>query len=1683
MSNHQHTQLFRFLKDYYQLKERSVYDVNNSTKYLSVLPLDTFAGVDETRSRLLGHADEEDDRLLRLKRPGTPPERPVPVTPSSELVAWLEGVTDNHEITPVLRRRIARETQLEGEDHGGWWNLVDFPRIAEQAERYLLAHEKWREEMRAWKPLHEAHQRHLQLYNKLFEAQRRTEIYAERFELLLGLGLVLWNDGKRPYRRPIVVVPLEATLTPTGTVELRLAAEVNLFRVENDFLSGGDLDATGATGALLKELGDGAGEFWDTYDRQLERALGAFAAKLSATARYVGGAPTGQMPTVPTLHHAPVVMLRERSQRSFSVLFDNILKELRENTDRQLRLLDRIVLPHELFLEQYPASAKEQRRTPVEEIFLPKESNDEQLQIAEQIEYQDLLVVQGPPGTGKSHTIANVITHLLARGKKVLVTAKTDQALRALQEHVPPVFHDLMIYFLQGADKSGEELVRSVSRLQDLVETHDRATMARLAATHHAELKDLRRNRAALLNQIQELRDADVRPADFNAGYRDQPLADHVTRVLEEAPRHEWMQAEVVTSLEEQLAAAPDLEEWFSQYANETVRAFQPDARVMLDVPLLPAPAKITELGKLARELEINFPAGTWTISPEVSGEEAHACIDDFLKLPKLSVRQAWQQDLWRDLEAGNTDGWQRRLKTTVENIGVLAPPEVAVLYREVEFDIPPGVSPKKLRADVLEVGNYFRTGKALTGLMSKFQLTKAVKDRAYVYQACTLNGHPAITAAALEKLYLHAQVCCALEELAAAWHHYPTDAGRVADQRIEYIDRLQQLQHFLQDYPLYHQARTRVQRMVGRAAADLEALDAAQKLRTALAAHAARGTIGALAREIRMAEAYLNRFAPRDQASKELLEAIQRRDAEAYASGLADFKALTELNRRHEALQRATVRGQRSYPATMAAWVSALNKPVPTTAAILAAIYWRNAAEQLSGRFSESIDDLFDRIRRNDQRFREVALEYVRIKATASFVEGLKNVNAFNSTLVRWMQAAKSSSGRGKKAFQARIAAKEKLREISSDIPCWIMPLYRLADTLTPTPELFDVVIIDEASQLGPEASFLQYITKKIIVVGDDQQTAPEEVGVEEDMVQGLIRAYLGDIRDRQYYGTNYTFFDHAAANAGRRITLREHFRCMPEIIGFSNELCYAPLGTALIPLKQFRGDRLPPLQTHFVPNGTFSRDENEPEAEAIVARIQAIMADPVYDGKTIGVITLQGDKQYRAIERLLEKAAENKGFGEERTARRLEVGRPADFQGDERDIILLSLVTALDHRRNSVTTDNYKRRYNVAMSRAKEQVVLFHSVRLEDLKPNDLRYKLLHYFTKGSLGETLGVEVIPSGPRDIPPGQPFDSWFEVDVYRDLTEAGYIVQPQYQVGAYRIDLVVHLENGSRIAVECDGDRWHGPEHIEQDTIRQLQLERSGWEFYRIRYSQYMYDKASALDALWGLLKARGEVKPQAIIQMPDIFTSNPDNTTADITPIAEEVIKSETYSAVPFTEPSIAPIETHVSADGLFTRLVFTSNARFFRFSVPTEDHLVYPSFKRGEKAVFQLTTQNYEGHMIFGYENGKVDKVELKGFKGKRQISQRAYSLDSRLIYIQHFFTDENMVGITDEKKVIAFNTRIITEHNTRGGMGNQLFVKGSRMIRLKLLTEAKLADPGYYMKKSKNIAGYYLKPGDIV
>ena len=193
---------------------------------------------------------------------------------------------------------------------------------------------------------------------------------------------------------------------------------------------------------------------------------------------------------------------------------------------------------------------------------------------------------------------------------------------------------------------------------------------------------------------------------------------------------------------------------------------------------------------------------------------------------------------------------------------------------------------------------------------------------------------------------------------------------------------------------------------------------------------------------------------------------------------------------------------------------------------------------------------------------------------------------------------------------------------------------------------------------------------------------------------------------------------------------------------------------------------------------------------------------------------------------------------------------GDARTFQGKERDIMFLSMVSAPNEVGAPLSRDTFAQRFNVAASRAKDRMYLVRSVDLEHLSKADrLRRSLIAHFGTPFAQDELRVEDL----RTL-----CESPFEREVYDELTQRGYWITPQVRVGQYRIDMVVEGRNDARLAVECDGDKYHGADKWADDMQRQRVLERAGWVFWRCFASAFIRRRKDMLDDLLKTLAERG---------------------------------------------------------------------------------------------------------------------------------------------------------------------------------------------------------------------------------
>ena len=1432
-------------------------------------PLGSVAGSGESPTLIRDRAVSVADYLLAVRSQMERPARTIPadafrldalpdhpaceVGPAADGTSWLRvGLPDP--VGPVavpaeLRRRLNAEV-----------SATDEPKSAESDDLF----DRWRDEVwRPWAASVAETEKTRVLHRQLFDLMHQIDMSAVTTELVWGHGLLETTIGEHRVRYPLVATPVIIEYEPDRS--LITVSPQGPSRLQTDALAGLDERYLGQLLGLAGPAGTLELDLWSDLDRRelFERALGRLGYDRVVLE------PGDSSPGKPHIVDAGVLFARPR-QRLLRGFLESLRDRLLAGDTASIGALAAIVA-HEPSKLQMPDDQPEQWHRVGERLLMPLPTNEAQESIARRLAQHRNVAVQGPPGTGKTHTIRNLICHLMANGKRVLVVAQKEDPLRVLRDGLPEEIQSLCLAVLGRTTDQLVQLQLAARELSDRAATLDKALEARRVERLTGRLEEAERELARALAGLRAIaeNEAATYPIDGAA--------------LSPAEVGAWLRSRAAAhgGIPDALTpgSAPPLT------ADELASLLELAARLApadRAAALRPLP-EVTDLPDVATTKE--HRADRVAMSAEVLRLEREGVDPDFVRdqgRPNLSELLADLHDAvaWlQRREGGWTDRLGRLLNDPhwaglwhdhiVATESLLA--EMAELTRGLAGHrvlVPEGAAaePKRLLLQLGEVRQRFAAGKGLSWLMQPALYKLADELR--------VDGEPLRTVADAD--------------LVAAWVRREQARQRLGDRWAEWITRLAIAAPDAQ----WGDPEVWAGSLLAEAARSLDWdlrhwPDLSARLRvlvpqTELALDAERlAAVAALLDDCPVVFELDDSLAA-DRAVAERVAAWPRLAAAwenlaEWDEQLAEVRRLSSLR---PAVQRyLSLRDSLAEVAPeWAAQIDAGLVPVVTGAACQAAWEWRSAQtwfDEVVGAVDPAV--LNRRVEQGRDKIRRLTGELVVASAWLEVARSLDDRR--RAALADWTTALrKIGKGTGRSAAAWQAHAQRAMESAVEAVPVWVMSIDRAIEQFAGGAR-FDVVIVDEASQADLFALPVLSLAERAVVVGDDQQIGPQLGFV--GSVAGLIHSHLGDVPSAEHFDPESSLYDHAVRRSPERILLTEHFRCVPQIIEFSSRHYY---DGKIMPLRADR-PAFAPVRPVFVPAGVRQPlpdfgDVNAPEAEALIARVEALVTDPAYAGRSIGVISLlstSGQAGY-LLARLRETIGED-----EMEARRLRVGDAYTFQGDERDIVLVSMVvSANDGRLAAFTKREYHRRVNVAASRARDQLWIFHSVQPQSLLPDDARGLLLTY------AQNL-TEVAAAG--DL--AQRCESDFERDVLRRLTDRGYRPIPQFRIGGYRIDFVLNAPDGRRLAIECDGDSYHGPEQWESDMRRQAVLERVGnCVFVRIRGSIYAREPEAAMRPLW-----------QRIDEL-DIAPWHPEPEPALLTLGAEGPLSSETGPAAPSAHP-----------------------------------------------------------------------------------------------------------------------------------------------------------------------------------
>lgn len=1407
--------------------------------------------------------DVDDDVWLRVSRLDEP-EPPVPPPSISNII---EGSLDDVEHPPSVAKPLAFKEQPGAEhEHGTSSDSMEI--LGNDEPLRLLAMDWVENEWQSWAEAVSRVHASNAFYRRLFEQMTHLKLEggAETLEIVCGIGMARWVIDKGTVSYPLFIQVCEVFMPDDGmgTMEIRPAS--TQVEVALDVLSSAGIK----TAALAKSWLDGQDNLPEIMCPFSSEVFVPLLSELGVRLDPQMG-PVGQVDSKPgsVLSIDPKWMFFVRSRPNDRLIRD--LEALEQAVRKQASSIEDGNSPFPRFLQAMvdktvtcskpspsiawrgieTLSSKAPDDVQVEDLYFPLPYNEEQAKIIDHLETGAGAIVQGPPGTGKSHTIANVICHYLAHGKRILVAASQAGALEVIHDKLPPSIKSLAAPLLSSDAQSLTMFEKSLSEIEYRLSSMDHASLSHRISENRATLDAIHRHIHDLDGRIEQIMEPHYQR--FDVCGQQMTAVDVVREWLSFQKEGESpvIEGDVPNALPDDGAALEQCLVSASSAHHAIGDLLAPYLRTSLPQDL-PSPEEASEMAHVYQKIQAYQKEESAGLVVPVCSEmeeddvrhfqaqsqichQAHQQVSEFIAsqgdeeaLWSSSLRQVLDlpidDPVWSRLEQllpqlENAWGQYRELDGRVQirpNQWVGSDP-VSTQARSALDNLAQGMPAFKwwqspFKSDVKALIDAVRVDGATPSSPAEWGLVKRrigdFQNARRTYQ----RWNSLIQAMGLPKPRDHKNM---------------SDSQRIGNilKQARGTEMFRCFHH--EQLPLLFERVSRISPVVVITPETWqEVVSLVLHSLEALPVHRLN-----IEREAAWEDA-LSEFSAQGAWPEIQVSSYRKVAQDAPAAHLHWTHAAQEatlITTQQKALAQLETCIHEAQSLGFGGWADQwLSQPS------IQVDGWRHRwRQQVLGQImaglsqqcglEEVLCQRKDQVSALSQCMEHLVADSAWLgmaqHATPDVRRALKDYAA---------SIRKQGSGQGKRASRHRANAREAMRKAFSAIPCWIMPHGRVCESMPAVIGLFDLVIIDEASQSDIQSLPSLLRAKKLLVVGDDCQVSPAAVGMSEDSVIKLISNDLSRqpyshllLPDRSIYDLFNVVF------SGLDVMLREHFRSVEPIIAYSNRNHYKD---QILPLRMPRlNERMtPPLIDVVVEDGVFMRDINCQEADWIADEISRIVNDPDLAQKSIGVVTLtSNDKQSIQIREAISSYIDaNKWM-----LHNIAVGPPSTFQGKERDIMFVSMVWDGRNKRSGPSNSVlFNQRFNVALSRARDRMYLVRSNHERPFSPSSPLTSIISHFDN------------PIPEKDLNAVKP--SVFCATLSRHLINMGYRVWAHSSSAALGLDIVVEDQQGHRMAIQCDGDSTPGSSLDWRHRLhRQRILERAGWSIWRGLAASFTLDK------------------------------------------------------------------------------------------------------------------------------------------------------------------------------------------------------------------------------------------------
>lgn len=1220
--------------------------------------------------------------------------------------------------------------------------------------------------------------------------------------LFMAIGFLKWKksaDDPKTYSAPLILLPVKldrkSALSGVTLTLLDEEPRFNLTLLEllrHDF----ELVIPGLDGELPSdESGIDVTGIWNMVRRAVRDVPG-----FEITTELVLG----------TFSFAKYLMWKDLNANSGQLLKSPLVKHLLEPTQAGERFSD---------TDEFPRPERLDSSVTPAQLFAPLPADSSQLSAVVASASTHSFVMDGPPGTGKSQTIANMIAHNLALGRRVLFVAEKRAALDVVYRRLAEKGLGEFCLELHSSKASKVEVLKQLDRAWDVSDALSAEEWEREAA----RLQTLR----SRLNQLVEV----LHRRRSNGLSLHQAIGRVVRDHGPQTPRLAWpfttehdasqygQLLDIARRLGLNGSAARDLSGKFGALAQtQWSNAWQAEiASTSRELPqALDALNDASE--RLLNVTRLSLPAGE-----VIQIQQLHDLVGLILESHGLNLSFAFAPDAATRIDAA------RRSCQLIES------------YRELEESLSLNYADEACRCIPFEeVRREWKEAEGRFWFLATFAKKKVAKKLASLGGAAGLPdviGDLAIFER-LNSLLTELDALASDMQSIPGWRGLASDATRIL-RAITLAETLRGLLSGLAESPDHLVSlRGEVARLV---------IDANEML-------APGGQIGAALSALQQA---LSRY---NEAAR-LFAGLAATNADVHPSIAALRATSLSIQQQEEQLKAwcdwCRVREQAD-EAGLSEFAQALESGslIPSASEdtfVTSYAHWFAThgidGEPLLRNFvaAEHTSDIGAFVRLDDE-LAKLTVRYIRAKL-CGLIPSKNDIPKSSGFAILKHELQKSR--RHKPVRQLAIEMGDSLNRLA---PCMLMSPLSIAQFLPADQPPFDLVIFDEASQIAPWDAIGSIARgKQVVIAGDPRQMPPTNF-----FSRGPNAGDDDTAEDME------SILDECLGAGVPSHSLSWHYRSRHEsLIAFSNHRYYDS-NLITFPAAETRASAVEWRRVE----GVYAKGKgrfNQAEAEAIVSETVKRLTDPAFvaAGHSIGIITLNSDQQ-KLINDLLDAARKQypqiEPFFQDTQTEPVVVKNLETVQGDERDLIMLGIgygptepgAQVMSMNFGPLNKDGGWRRLNVAITRSRREMLVFSSFdpSMIDLNRTNARAvrDLKHFIEFAQRGPKALAEAIHGSVGG------YDSPFEEAVAQGLRRLGWQVVPQIGVSRFRIDLgIVHPDRpGDYLAgVECDGATYHSAATArDRDKIRGAILSGLGWNLVRLWSTEWWVDKEGALQKL-----------------------------------------------------------------------------------------------------------------------------------------------------------------------------------------------------------------------------------------